>query len=398
MISSIWRWPVVCQEVRVKRKKHTWEGIGQAMASGGDGKLPSREEAAAVVEATAAMEVDSSSAVTPANERADGEDLAAAIETGEGSEAAVSASVDVGTVERVSGDEVTRGGDGQLARSGGDGMGHRGETEVDSGETTGGGRVVTVVGEGEIELGDGSGGVDSEAVRGGGGELATSSRDALGDGEDGTSSGGGAMGTLHTPTVEDLFMAAERAGDERRDGADSKVMIAGRVVVTPVLRATTVEPRGGDSGIGASHPVPFTEGDFLDTARPRDILDALGLDAGITEVLRGVRTTEDQTSSLLLGALLSGAGTTAADTGLPEMDDLGMDEPEGEAVMVEERVTAADESKAYLASERPGFAPETYAPRPHLFEPTGMTGYVPARDDYPEDMLLRDRATHISTG
>ncbi|KAI8529993.1 hypothetical protein RHMOL_Rhmol11G0019400 [Rhododendron molle] len=27
-----------------------------------------------------------------------------------------------------------------------------------------------------------------------------------------------------------------------------------------------------------------------------------------------------------------------------------------------------------------------------------MTGYVPAQTDYPEDMLLRDRATHISSG
>ncbi|KAI8538339.1 hypothetical protein RHMOL_Rhmol09G0095000 [Rhododendron molle] len=72
-------------------------------------------------------------------------------------------------------------------------------------------------------------------------------------------------------------------------------MTAGRVVVTPILRATAVEPWGGDSGIGASHPVPFMEGDFLDSARPRDILDALGLDAEITAVLRSARTPKDQT-------------------------------------------------------------------------------------------------------
>ncbi|KAI8555055.1 hypothetical protein RHMOL_Rhmol05G0144700 [Rhododendron molle] len=71
---------------------------------------------------------------------------------------------------------------------------------------------------------------------------------------------------------------------------------------------------------------------------------------------------------------------------------------QGDEVVIEERVTAADEVKAYLACARPGFESRTYAPRLHFFEPTGMTGYVPARDDYPEDLLLRDRATHISSG
>ncbi|KAI8555164.1 hypothetical protein RHMOL_Rhmol05G0153500 [Rhododendron molle] len=71
------------------------------------------------------------------------------------------------------------------------------------------------------------------------------------------------------------------------------------------MRATAAEPRVRDGGIGASRLVPFAEGDFLDSARLRDILDALGLDA---DVRRGTRTTVDHASALLLGALLSGAG------------------------------------------------------------------------------------------
>ncbi|KAI8571125.1 hypothetical protein RHMOL_Rhmol01G0094000 [Rhododendron molle] len=107
------------------------------------------------------------------------------------------------------------------------------------------------------------------------------------------SSKGGVAGTPDTPTVEDLLAAAERVSGERRDGGGEEVVTAGRVIATPVLRATVAESRGGNSGIGASRPVPLTEGDFLDTARPQDILDALGLDAGIREVPRGARNTED---------------------------------------------------------------------------------------------------------
>ncbi|KAI8571320.1 hypothetical protein RHMOL_Rhmol01G0110500 [Rhododendron molle] len=70
-------------------------------------------------------------------------------------------------------------------------------------------------------------------------------------------------------------------------------------------------------------------------------------------------------------------------------------EPEAAA---EQRVTAVEEVKEYLKGERPRFTSATYAPRLHFFEPTGMIGYVPARADYPEDMLLRDRASHISSG
>ncbi|KAI8568324.1 hypothetical protein RHMOL_Rhmol02G0189600 [Rhododendron molle] len=88
---------------------------------------------------------------------------------------------------------------------------------------------------------------------------------------------------------------------------------------------------------------------------------------------------------------------TAADVGSPEMDAMGGEELE-EEVVVEERVTAAAEAKAYLASARPGFVPETYALRLHFFEPTGMTGYALAWTYYPEDLLLRDRDTHIFSG
>ncbi|KAI8542674.1 hypothetical protein RHMOL_Rhmol08G0156800 [Rhododendron molle] len=119
------------------------------------------------------------------------------------------------------------------------------------------------------------------------------------------------------------------------------------------------------------------------------------------EVLRGARTPEDQVSALLLGALLSGAG--ASDTGglgvESEMEDRELGEEPGaeEEVIIEERVTAAAEAKAYLSRARPGFTADTYAPQLHFFEPTGMTGYTPARTDYPEDLLLRDRASHISS-
>ncbi|KAI8572081.1 hypothetical protein RHMOL_Rhmol01G0171000 [Rhododendron molle] len=131
------------------------------MASGGDGELTHREEMA-VVAATAAMEVDIGSAVMPAQERVVGEDSMAVSGAGEGLVAVESSS-----------------------------------------------RVLAEVG----NMGD------SEVVRGDSGELATSSRDALGGGGDGISSGGGATGTPHTPTVEELLAAAERANVVRGRGA-----------------------------------------------------------------------------------------------------------------------------------------------------------------------------------
>ncbi|KAI8529992.1 hypothetical protein RHMOL_Rhmol11G0019300 [Rhododendron molle] len=138
------------------------------MASGGDGELPSREEAAAAM-TTAAMEVDNSSVVTPTQERVVGEGLATVVEAGGGTEVAMRASGGVAAV-------------GDLG--------------------------------------------DSEAARGGHGGLATSSRDTSGKGGNGTSSGGGATGTPHTPTVEDLLAVAERAGDERREGGGDEVVTA----------------------------------------------------------------------------------------------------------------------------------------------------------------------------
>ncbi|KAI8572217.1 hypothetical protein RHMOL_Rhmol01G0181000 [Rhododendron molle] len=188
------------------------------MTSGGGREAPSREEVAA-----AAMDGTSGSGVIPGDKGVTGKDLAAVVEADEDAVAVESSSGGLAAVGDVGGSEI---------------------------------------------------------VRGDGGELATGRRDTLGGGGDDTSSGGDAAGTPHTPTVEDLLAAAERAGDDRRDGGGDEVVMVGRVVATPVLRATIVEPRGGDSGIGASHPVPFMEGDFLDTARPRDILEALGLDAG----------------------------------------------------------------------------------------------------------------------
>jgi hypothetical protein len=72
----------------------------------------------------------------------------------------------------------------------------------------------------------------------------------------------------------------------------------------------------------------------------------------------------------------------------------------------EARVTAVEEVQAYLraeqqahlAGERPEFSPVTYAPRLHFFEPTGMVSYTPVRTEYPEELVLRDRASHISSG
>jgi hypothetical protein len=160
------------------------------------------------------------------------------------------------------------------------------------------------------------------------------------------------------------------------------------------------------------------EGDFLESAGPRDILDALGLEPGVEAVLRSAQTPEEQMSALLLGAFLSGAG--ASDTGglgteseteeelrVEQEGELRAEAEEPEAeVVAEVRVTAVEEVQAYLraeqrahlAGERPEFTPATYVPRLHFFEPTGMVSYTPVRTDYPEEMILRDRASHISSG
>ncbi|KAI8571319.1 hypothetical protein RHMOL_Rhmol01G0110400 [Rhododendron molle] len=173
-----------------------------------------------------------------------------------------------------------------------------------------------------VVIGDRSNGVEAAEVGGGpeamvdasGAEAALGSGGgSLGSGDGGEGRGGDATGTPSTPTVEELLAAAERAGNERRAGDSNEVMVGGRVVATSVLRTTALESRGGDSGIGASRPVPFEAGDFLDSAGPRDVMDAFRLEPEVEAVLRGARTLEDRTSALLLGALLSGAG--ASDTG-----------------------------------------------------------------------------------
>ncbi|KAI8542781.1 hypothetical protein RHMOL_Rhmol08G0166600 [Rhododendron molle] len=326
------------------------------MASSGDWGLPSREKAAAAA-STAAVEEDS---------RVKGEDTAAmvadagipAVREGAGRSTAVEGESQGPEVVM----EGVTGGEGRV------------DDDRMAKETTGdgGGDPVTRDHVGEAEIGGDSSRVD-------GGTDSTSSRDGM------VSSRGEGTGTPLTPTVEELFAAAERAGGEQRDDTSGEVVVGGRVVATPVLRTTAVEPRVGDSGIGASGPVPFAEGDFLDTARPQDILDVLGLDVGVREVLMGARTPEDQASALLLGALLSGAGVSGAGehgVGTEMEGEVEEREPEAE-VVIEERVTAAAKAKAYLGRARPGFTAGTYAPQLHFFEPTGMTGYVPARMDIP---------------
>lgn len=104
---------------------------------------------------------------------------------------------------------------------------------------------------------------ENEAETGGGSRV-DSGEDATGSGGGATGSGGGATGTPPTPTIEELLVAVEWAGDERGDDASRGMTTAGRVVATPILRTTMVEPRSEDSEIRASRPVPFVAGDFLD--------------------------------------------------------------------------------------------------------------------------------------
>jgi hypothetical protein len=200
----------------------------------------------------------------------------------------------------------------------------------------------------------------ADGGHGGGGR-----REATGEG----GSQGVVTGAPSTPTVEDLLVAAERA---------SEAAVGGRLSATSVLRTSVVEPSSGDSRIGASRPVPFEEGDFLTFAGARDILASLGPDSSIERMLRAE----------------------------PEMGEGSRAEPEVEPDAAEVRVTAVEEVRAYLLEEqrahlegrRPEFTPAAYAPQLHFFEPTGMDSYVPARTEYPEEMVLRDRSSHISSG
>ncbi|KAI8542712.1 hypothetical protein RHMOL_Rhmol08G0160400 [Rhododendron molle] len=328
---TVARWAVTFLDVRIKRRGRIW-GEEDAVVSGGNGVVHGSGTAAVAAAAT---------------EEAGGRKAAAS--SGEVTESASVVTGEVGSNQAVAMVE--------------------GSSGVEVAKVGGGSEAAADVGGAEAASGSGGGSID-----GGGG---------------GVGSGGGAASTPHTPTMEELLVAAKRASDERGVGDSHEVVVGGHVVDTPILKATAVEPRGEDSGIGASQPVPFEARDFSDSAEPRDVIDAFRLEPDVEAVLRGARTLEDRTSVLLLEALLSGAG--ASDTGGLgvefEMEEQEAEEQEPE-VVAEQRVTTVDEVKAYLKGERSGFTIATYAPRPHFFEPTGMTGYVPALAYYPEDMLL----------
>ncbi|KAF7148732.1 hypothetical protein RHSIM_Rhsim03G0101900 [Rhododendron simsii] len=164
---------------------------------------------------------------------------------------------------------------------------------------------------------------------------------------------------------------------------ESETATVGRFTVTPVLRSSVVEPRSGDGRIGASEPVPFAEGDFLESANPRDILGVLGVDSPNVQAV----------ATLLRVILSRDEGSTF---GAREGEEIPEEMPESETV-VEERVTAVDEARACTGETHPPFLSETYSPRLHCFEPIGITNYAPVNADYSGDMLLRDRDRHIST-
>lgn len=201
--------------------------------------------------------------------------------------------------------------------------------------------------------------------------------------------------TPPTPMVEELLKAAEDgAGGSGEATTESGAAVVGRFTATPALRTATVEPQGGDSGIGASEPVPFAEGDFLETADPRDILDALGVDPQVADVLWEVESPDVRVAATLLGVILSQGGGEGGR--LPEEMRMHGEESEPEE-MLEVRVTAVDQAKAFTKDPRPNCSHTTYAPRSHCFKPAGITGYVPASADYLGDLLLRDRDRHISS-
>ncbi|KAF7133472.1 hypothetical protein RHSIM_Rhsim09G0076100 [Rhododendron simsii] len=114
-----------------------------------------------------------------------------------------------------------------------------------------------------------------------------------------------------------------------------------------------VEPRSGDSGISTSEPVTLVAGDFLETADPLDILEALGVDPSAADVLRGVGSLDARAVAMLMGVLPSQVGS---ETRVPE----GGLEPE--EMVAEERVTAVEEAKPFARESRPTISPKTYAP------------------------------------
>ncbi|XP_058198435.1 uncharacterized protein LOC131313955 [Rhododendron vialii] len=230
-----------------------------------------------------------------------------------------------------SGQEVTAGATVVAAGGNGGGAG----AEPSGGDATAGATVVAAAGDQGV-----AGGSSVAVAAGKGAEVAAVGGSSSGDRRSG--SGGRGSGRPLTPTVEELFTAAERASDGGITDRGGEEVVGGQFSETPVLRtATVLEPRSGDNGIGASRPVPFADGDFLEDAEPRDILDAFGLDSGVAAVLRDASMPEDRASALLLGALLSGASSGTPEVVVPEVEELGGDRVDAE-VAVEVRVTAVD--------------------------------------------------------
>ncbi|KAI8560016.1 hypothetical protein RHMOL_Rhmol04G0221900 [Rhododendron molle] len=300
---TVARWAATFLEVQIKKRGRIW-GEEDAMVSGGNGVVHS--SGTAVVGGGAGAGADPSGEGTTEGVTAVAGDGGSSIE--------VAAAGDSGRVEA-----IEAGGGSEAAAD------IRG---VDAASGSGGGSM---------------GGRDGDAGSGGG-----------------VTSSSGATGTPYTPTMEELLATAERASDGQQADDSPVVVVGGRVAATSVLRSMVVGPRGGDSGIRASRPVPFEAGDFSDSAEPQDVMGAFRLEPGVEAVLRGARTLEDRTSALLLGALLSGAG--ASDTGglgvESETEEREAEEQEPE-VVAEQRVTAVDEVKAYLKGERPGFTRTT---------------------------------------
>ncbi|KAF7149338.1 hypothetical protein RHSIM_Rhsim03G0096700 [Rhododendron simsii] len=216
--------------------------------------------------------------------------------------------------------------------------------------------------EGEERVVGGRGG---ERVVSGGAAATMGGAAVIEEGDDGAGvSNGGATGSGHTPltpTMEGLHKAVEE-GAKGSSGttAMNKTAPVGHFSATSVLKSSAVESKSGDGGIGASEPVPFAEGYFLESAGPQDILG----DGSVAGAHEGGEIPEE------------------------------MLEPE---TVVEERLTAVNEEKAFAAAARPEFSPETYTPPLHLFKPVGITNYALINVEYPCDMLLRDRDRHISS-
>lgn len=78
----------------------------------------------------------------------------------------------------------------------------------------------------------------------------------------------------------------------------------------------------------------------MESADPRDILDALGIDPSAADVRRGVGSTEERVAATLLGVLMiQGDGKERMPKGEPEPEEV-----------VEERVRAMEEAKAFATA------------------------------------------------